>query len=293
MGIVTAAPLTRDDLRWLSKATTMAAQRSHCGDTIRVEIARRFETRRPGADELAVVTVAATRTVQVLGSVRDLQRSGNDTPEAKMVYRCHAWLPHLQSNALWQTALRHTRVGDRLELRWVAANDNGYLNRADLHLDQLLLAVIPPKAREQVFSLAVSTCPDNTARMIRREPATAADVPVPSLVDVDGYRDAAGQLLAGSRTRRGWLCVAPSVADDLPEVLRVDGVELTVQADNERLADEVVICDRAWSRTLGLALVAPASVRDAGDDAVDLYGQLRGEGRPAREAAMCATVATS
>lgn len=58
------------------------------------------------------------------------------------------------------------KKGDEIKLRWIAGNDNGYTRAAFLHLDELRLQ-IQRGARNFEVMLAVSVCPDNSARMVR------------------------------------------------------------------------------------------------------------------------------
>lgn len=68
--------------------------------------------------------------------------------------------------------LRTIKPDDEVRLRWVRDNNNGYVNKAGLHVDELR-GVIRRKTRSGKverfeFLLDVSICADNSARMIRR-----------------------------------------------------------------------------------------------------------------------------
>jgi len=63
------------------------------------------------------------------------------------------------------------RVGDVIQLEWLADNSNGYLREAltngrKLYRDELYLR-IKRNGKYLRFHVATSICPDNTARMIR------------------------------------------------------------------------------------------------------------------------------
>jgi hypothetical protein len=89
----------------------------------------------------------------------------------------------------WKTITSLLRVGDELELRWLAGDGNGYLSRARvvdrskdaqgndesyqpglnerLYHDRLYVHIVRGGKRKYSFLLANSICPNNTARMVR------------------------------------------------------------------------------------------------------------------------------
>ncbi len=91
--------------------------------------------------------------------------SGYDEPVNHENAAC--FLAKSASGEPWRTAVGLVRVGDRLKLRWVAGNNNHYLDNAGLFMDELYL-VARRGQRELWFALARTVCADNTARMIRR-----------------------------------------------------------------------------------------------------------------------------
>jgi len=71
---------------------------------------------------------------------------------------------------VWCSIVGFLRTGDVLSLRWRAGNNNQYLREADLHRDELRLAIRRGQ-RGWTFLVDIATGPDNTARMIRWGPA--------------------------------------------------------------------------------------------------------------------------
>jgi hypothetical protein len=85
--------------------------------------------------------------------------------------------------AEWKTISSLLRSSDELRLRWVGADNNGYLRRATvteregdgyqpglgekLYHDRLHLEVWRNGKQKYAFYVTDSVCPDNTARMIR------------------------------------------------------------------------------------------------------------------------------
>lgn len=83
----------------------------------------------------------------------------------------------------WQTVVSLLRAGDELSLRWIGADNNGYVGRARvterdeschdaglgerLYHDRLYLKVRRAGKEKYSFYLADSACPNNSARMIR------------------------------------------------------------------------------------------------------------------------------
>lgn len=71
-------------------------------------------------------------------------------------------------SAALATAWAMLRAGDRLDLDWVRGNSSGYLEEAGLHRDELRLVVRRGDKSVGTFLVAVSVCPDNSARMTQR-----------------------------------------------------------------------------------------------------------------------------
>lgn len=75
-----------------------------------------------------------------------------------------------QSDNAWQTIVRHLKPGKTLRLLWSASNNSQVLDQAGLHLDTLFLMVSDKENdRDSIdlYSVGVSVCANNTARMIR------------------------------------------------------------------------------------------------------------------------------
>jgi hypothetical protein len=74
-----------------------------------------------------------------------------------------------QYDHIWQTIVTCLRVGDRITLDFSGDRyTNGYVSKAGLHADALMLRVARDKGRELVFLVDVSVCADNSARTVRR-----------------------------------------------------------------------------------------------------------------------------
>jgi hypothetical protein len=70
---------------------------------------------------------------------------------------------------VWCSIAAFLRVGDVIALHWRADNNTPYLSNAGLHRDELRIGITREK-RRWVFLMDVGTSPDNTARMITRNP---------------------------------------------------------------------------------------------------------------------------
>lgn len=68
-----------------------------------------------------------------------------------------------------QTTLKRVKKGDRLALKWLANNNNQYLERAGLYRDELYLIIEKPNGKLEEYFLAVSVCENNTAKMVKNE----------------------------------------------------------------------------------------------------------------------------
>lgn len=86
------------------------------------------------------------------------------TSQPEEIRSCYEYLP---ANEVWQTIVHQLRVGDEVILHWIKDNNNGYVEGAGLHHDELALIV---RRGNKSFHYLVtgSICQDNTARMIRR-----------------------------------------------------------------------------------------------------------------------------
>lgn len=71
------------------------------------------------------------------------------------------------ANETWATIVRSLRVGDRLHLSWIGANNNEYLTEAGLYADEVRLVATSDKST-RTWLLGYSVCADNSARMVRR-----------------------------------------------------------------------------------------------------------------------------
>ena len=82
---------------------------------------------------------------------------------------------HMQSRYDWadnetNTFFAQLKPGDTITARLTANNNNGYLNTAGLFMDELRLCMRRPNVKKElVFLIAVSVCPDNSARMCKVE----------------------------------------------------------------------------------------------------------------------------
>lgn len=74
-----------------------------------------------------------------------------------------------QYDAQLRTTLKHLKAGDLVTLLWRPDyGSNGYSKDCGLHVDVLVLEVRKEeKPGKDVYHIATSLCPDNSARMIR------------------------------------------------------------------------------------------------------------------------------
>jgi hypothetical protein len=64
-------------------------------------------------------------------------------------------------------ALKLLRVGDELGIKFVADNNNGYLKKADLHLDEVWLRIVRKGKVVAEYPLESTVCENNSARIVR------------------------------------------------------------------------------------------------------------------------------
>lgn len=171
--------LTRDDLSALRLADAVTFHHNPIADG-GPRISLHLESRM--SDEPRIFTATQQRvfpTADGRDRIRDirLESSASGYPSDGSPGWGSADAPHLscfymigsaQFNECWPTIPRVLKVGDRLALHWVADNNTGSITDAGLHNDQLRLYVHRTGGR-LVFPIAASVCPDNSARMIRRQ----------------------------------------------------------------------------------------------------------------------------
>lgn len=174
--------LTRDDLTALKLADAVTFHHSPAaegGRAIRLYLENRM------SDEPRIFTAAQQRTFPAAdgrdgrGRIREIRLEssafGYDT-NSTIGWRddgtgrlsCFYMIGSAQYTEYWPTIPRLLKAGDRLALAWVADNNTGSITAAGLHCDQLRLHV-HRRAGRLVFPIATCVCPDNTARMIRRQ----------------------------------------------------------------------------------------------------------------------------
>lgn len=81
-------------------------------------------------------------------------------------WTCFEMLHTAQYDDVWMTIVGLLKVGDELTLVWTADNNNGYVNEAGLHHDQLSLRV-DRNGKRLTFKVRSSVCQNNTARTCR------------------------------------------------------------------------------------------------------------------------------
>jgi hypothetical protein len=171
--------LTRDDLTALRLADAVTFHHSPKADG-GPRISLHLESRM--SDQPRIFTAGQQRVFPTADG-RDRRRDirlessacgypSNGSPgwsdaDAPNVY-CFHMIGSAQFTECWPTIPRLLKTRDRLALRWVADNNTETLTDARLHHDQLRLYVHRAAGR-LVFPIAASVCPDNTARMIRRQ----------------------------------------------------------------------------------------------------------------------------
>jgi hypothetical protein len=171
--------LTRDDLTALRLADAVTFHHSNITEG-GPRISLHLETRM--SDEPRIFTASQQRvfpTADGRNRIRDIRLESSaygyasdgasgwrsaDAPHLACFYMIHS----AQFSACWPTIPRLLKVGDRLGLHWVADNNTETLTGAGLHNDELRLYVHRAGNR-LVFPIATSVCPDNSARMIRRQ----------------------------------------------------------------------------------------------------------------------------
>lgn len=114
-----------------------------------------------GGNRRRRITVAAT----IVGFDDDRHWHEQSLPGATAFHMIHA----ARLDDVWCSIAAFLRVGDFLALHWRASNNTQYLNDAGLHRDELRVGISRGR-RQWTFLVDVGTCPDNTARMIRRSP---------------------------------------------------------------------------------------------------------------------------
>lgn len=95
--------------------------------------------------------IAVGSTVRTYGEGRD------------NTWTCFEMIQTAQYHDVWQTIVGLLRVNDEVALLWEADNNNGYVNEAGLHHDQLSL-VVQRGPKRMTFKVRSSVCQNNTAR---------------------------------------------------------------------------------------------------------------------------------
>lgn len=166
-------PLSSDDIKALKAATTVSfVFHNMVSDWERQHYIRAVKTITEDGFERDL-----EKTVAVDGNIHDYQGGWMYPEEERKQYHggytAYASIQSAQFATHWRTILGHLRAGDKLILRWLAANDTETLVRAGLHHDELWLRVERTTAagNKQTFEYFLDDriTPDNsTARMVRR-----------------------------------------------------------------------------------------------------------------------------
>jgi hypothetical protein len=165
--------LTAEDIRALRNADAVAFDLYWHNGQRRSQIRAIKERKhtKDGFDETVYIPASAV--------VEDYVREDWD-PERR--YKCYKLLHHPQYNEYWKTVVSLLHAGDSLRVCWVRSTGNGYLESSLTTTDsgsalrdrlyQFTLAVEIHRAMKRgekvmSFMLRHSTCPDNSAAMVR------------------------------------------------------------------------------------------------------------------------------
>jgi hypothetical protein len=89
---------------------------------------------------------------------------------------CYADADYLQSSytdTSAKTAIESIKVGDEFRFHFTASNNNGWLKKAELHLDECHLYVTTPSksgknSKRKRFLIVHRVCPDHSGRMVTK-----------------------------------------------------------------------------------------------------------------------------
>lgn len=150
--------LTKLDIRAMRDADSVSfhyhAGESHVSCSKRVKDAGPFDERERRYDIICTSDVTVYR---------------DDNREDRHAAACFAMIHSSQYSEEWQTLVSCLKPGDVLSMRWVAADNNGYLKSAageKLYHDRLYVKV-KRDTRRLSFHVDDSVCPNNSARMVR------------------------------------------------------------------------------------------------------------------------------
>ena len=170
-----SVPLTRDALRFCRNAQAVVFRASGIGTDLEHSEIELQLSEEPKME--ATLTVASTLT--------EYNRNGNGCGIATRDKRQNAFeMIHgaQYDGAGWLSLCKVFRAGDVLRLHWVAGNNNGYVQDANLNRDELHLQIFRRKSGKNggnprtgsdnfpmfaEFLLSVQVCRDNSARMVR------------------------------------------------------------------------------------------------------------------------------
>lgn len=108
----------------------------------------------------------------------------SDGPKPNLDHaKCFEMFSSSKYNDEWQTIVGLVKVGDEIKLRWIGADNNGYVNRSTvtemseekgnaglgmkLYHDKLYLSVWRAGKQKYAFQVSDSVSPNNSARMIQ------------------------------------------------------------------------------------------------------------------------------
>lgn len=163
--------LTKLDIAALRKADSICfdhnVRSGFDDDTRRGHFIRAIKRRAPSDSDPYATDIThrieVTSYLHDYAADRELDRDGTMFPSYFTAFHmAHHVSPELE------TVFATLRPGDRLDMGWARGNSTRNLEEAGLHRDELRLTVRRGEKWKRTFLVAVSVCPDNTARMTQR-----------------------------------------------------------------------------------------------------------------------------
>lgn len=157
--VITKHEITAQDTRALASADSISFHLTEGQGYIRAH--RRGEHSSSGFDEYH--TIFVDTRMQDYGDTDGLRTMGELTEYTAFHYEMSA-----KFDLVVQTLLRRIRVGDTLQLRWVASNNNNVNRDVGWHRDEVYLGIHHQKGKDEEYLLGVQVGPNNSARMVKR-----------------------------------------------------------------------------------------------------------------------------